>query len=296
MLATIWMCTQEWSLIPSRLTAFTLATCHQALRPSSAFTRSRIARSLRLRCAGTLIRICAVASAGVRRASRSASSETGSSIRSRSSLSSCDLSSCDLSSCDTATRAYYDSRRAHDGQDPQLELLLGRGLRGDPRREVDRGACPRPLGGAAPLHRARALVFGNQPADALGAAARAGARGHRRPSQLPRVAASRRVRADREGRGAPADHRGDAPLRAHLARGRRACFGLEGREAPEELFRRLDSEWQVLGEQPLVRRVDVALRSGEAGDDRRYCPFDERGGGPQRAARAGEERAGGPRA
>ena len=32
MLATIWMCTHEWSLIPSRLTAFTFATCHQRLQ------------------------------------------------------------------------------------------------------------------------------------------------------------------------------------------------------------------------------------------------------------------------
>ena len=31
MFATIWMCTQEWSLISSRATAFTFATCHQAL-------------------------------------------------------------------------------------------------------------------------------------------------------------------------------------------------------------------------------------------------------------------------
>src|SRR6188472_1501070 len=93
MLATIWMCTQEWSLIPSRLTALMFETCHQAFSPSSALTRSRIVRSLRLRCAGTLIRICATASAGDRRASRSASAETGSSMRSRSSLSSCDTAS-----------------------------------------------------------------------------------------------------------------------------------------------------------------------------------------------------------
>ena len=31
MLATIWMCTQEWSLISIRTTAFTFATCHHAL-------------------------------------------------------------------------------------------------------------------------------------------------------------------------------------------------------------------------------------------------------------------------
>ena len=39
MLATIWMCTQEWSLISSRATAFTFATCHQPLSWSSSLTR-----------------------------------------------------------------------------------------------------------------------------------------------------------------------------------------------------------------------------------------------------------------
>ena len=32
MLATIWMCTQEWSLIWRRTTAFTLETCHQPFK------------------------------------------------------------------------------------------------------------------------------------------------------------------------------------------------------------------------------------------------------------------------
>ena len=41
------------------------------------------------------------------------------------------------------------------------------------------------------------------------------------PPQLRRVAAARRVRADREGRGAAAPHRRDAPLRPRLARLRR---------------------------------------------------------------------------
>ena len=31
MLATIWTCTHEWSLIARRLTAFTFETCHQRL-------------------------------------------------------------------------------------------------------------------------------------------------------------------------------------------------------------------------------------------------------------------------
>src|SRR6185437_9521015 len=51
-------------------------------------TRSSRRRSLRLPRTGTLIFICATASAGVRRVSRSASSEAGCSIRSSVSLSS----------------------------------------------------------------------------------------------------------------------------------------------------------------------------------------------------------------
>ena len=31
MFVTIWMCTQEWSLISIRATAFTFETCHHAL-------------------------------------------------------------------------------------------------------------------------------------------------------------------------------------------------------------------------------------------------------------------------
>ncbi len=82
MLATIWMCTQEWSLISSRATAFTFATCHQPLSCVSSLTRETSVRSLRFPRAGTLMRISATASAGVSRASRSASSEAGDSIRS----------------------------------------------------------------------------------------------------------------------------------------------------------------------------------------------------------------------
>src|SRR5919204_5261299 len=179
MLATIWMCTQEWSLIPSRFTALTFATCHQALRPSSALTRSRILRSFALRCAGTLIRICAVASRGESRASRSASADAGSSIRSRSSL----------SSWDTAARGYYDSGDAHDGRHPRLGLLLGRSVRRDPRGQMDGCPGPRPLGGGTPLLRARALLPRDQPADTLGAAARAGAGGDPPQAELCGVAA-----------------------------------------------------------------------------------------------------------
>src|SRR5205807_9006065 len=82
MLATIWTCTHEWSLISIRATAFTFAACRQPLSWRSAFARSMTGRSLRLPRAGTLMRICATASAGVRRVSRSASAETGCSIRS----------------------------------------------------------------------------------------------------------------------------------------------------------------------------------------------------------------------
>ena len=38
MFATIWTCTHEWSLIWSRTTAFTFATCHHALICGSALT------------------------------------------------------------------------------------------------------------------------------------------------------------------------------------------------------------------------------------------------------------------
>src|SRR6266480_111399 len=87
MLATIWMCTQEWSLICIRATAFTFEACHHPFSWVSSFTRSSSLRSLRLPRTGTLIFICATASVGVSRVSRSASSETGCSIRSSVSLS-----------------------------------------------------------------------------------------------------------------------------------------------------------------------------------------------------------------
>src|SRR6266487_353876 len=87
MFATIWMCTQEWSLICMRATAFTFDACHQPLSWVSSLTRSNSLRSLRLPRTGTLIFICATASVGVSRVSRSASSETGCSIRSSVSLS-----------------------------------------------------------------------------------------------------------------------------------------------------------------------------------------------------------------
>ena len=82
MFVTIWMCTQEWSLISMRATALTFATCHQPFSWSSLFTRSITVRSFLFARTGTRMRICATASAGVRRVSRSASAEAGWSMRS----------------------------------------------------------------------------------------------------------------------------------------------------------------------------------------------------------------------
>ena len=82
MFVTIWMWTQEWSLISSRATAFTFATCHQPFSWSSRFTRPISRRSFSLRRTGTLIRIRATASVGVSRTSRSASTGIGSGIAS----------------------------------------------------------------------------------------------------------------------------------------------------------------------------------------------------------------------
>ena len=82
MFVTIWMCTQEWSLISMRTTAFTFATCHRPLSWLSSLTRSISVRSLRFARGGTLIFIFSTASAGVSRVSRSASSGIGWSIRS----------------------------------------------------------------------------------------------------------------------------------------------------------------------------------------------------------------------
>ena len=64
MFVTIWMCTQEWSLICIRATAFTFATCHQPFSWSSRFTRSITRRSFSFAATGTLIRIRATASVG----------------------------------------------------------------------------------------------------------------------------------------------------------------------------------------------------------------------------------------
>src|SRR5919197_4327513 len=124
MLATIWMCTQEWSLISSRLTAFTLATCHQPLSWSSALTRSRSAARLRFARGGTRMRICATACAGVSRTSSSACSETGSSIRSCISLSSSAMS-----------RRLDRGRRRDFLEAAQLEVHERPGKGGERRRQ-----------------------------------------------------------------------------------------------------------------------------------------------------------------
>ena len=77
MLTTIWICTQEWSLICIRATALTFETCHQALSCGSSLTRSRTRRSLRLPRSGRRMRMPVIASAGVSRVSRTASARDG---------------------------------------------------------------------------------------------------------------------------------------------------------------------------------------------------------------------------
>ena len=52
MFVTIWMCTQEWSLISIRTVAFTFATCHHPFSCRSAFTRSSSVRSFRFARSG----------------------------------------------------------------------------------------------------------------------------------------------------------------------------------------------------------------------------------------------------
>ena len=73
MFATIWTCTQEWSLICSRITALTFATCHHALSCGSAFTFSSTRRSFRFPRAGRRSCIGSIASDGVSLASATTS-------------------------------------------------------------------------------------------------------------------------------------------------------------------------------------------------------------------------------
>jgi len=110
-------------------------------------------------------------------------------------------------------------RPIHD-ESCSVAACAGRRVRRNHRREMDRAPRPWPVRGATALLGARALLRRHQPADAVGTSARARGRENRRAPQLCGVPAAGRVRADREGRRAPADHRGDAPLRALLAGGR----------------------------------------------------------------------------
>ena len=77
MLATIWMCTHEWSLICSRTTAFTFDTCHHAFSCRSAFARSSTVRSFLFPRVGRRICMFSTASAGVSLVSRTASGAIG---------------------------------------------------------------------------------------------------------------------------------------------------------------------------------------------------------------------------
>ena len=91
--------------------------------------------------------------------------------------------------------------------------------------------------GRCALLRARALARRHQPAHALAAPARARGGGHRRAPHVPRGPAARRVRADREGPRAAADHRGHARLRQRWLGGerperRRRARGRRSRPSP----------------------------------------------------------------
>src|SRR3954468_13486227 len=159
MFVTIWMCTQEWSLISIRATAFTFETCHQPFSCLSALTRSTIVRSLRLPRTGTLIRIRSTASDGVSRASRSASSDAGWSIRSAVSLSIAMARVCHEyphgGTSGSARRRRRSAPEPADGllpadpRDPAFHLVLPLDDRGDRRRDpqlvrdVDRRSAAR---------------------------------------------------------------------------------------------------------------------------------------------------------
>src|SRR5262245_20608101 len=125
--------------------------------------------------------------------------------------------------CFRTTSATTDSvtlvtdERAADERGPRRDVLRRRrDVRAD-RAEVDGADRARPLRGPSPLQRAGARVPRHQPAHAVGAAAHARGAGHLPPRELSRVAAARRVRADREGTLDAADHRGDAHLRPRVA-------------------------------------------------------------------------------
>ena len=88
MFVTIWMCTQEWSLISMRTVAFTFATCHQPFSVLSALTRSNSVRSFLFARSGRVDAHLVDRLRRGRRVSFSACSEIGCSIRSSVCLSS----------------------------------------------------------------------------------------------------------------------------------------------------------------------------------------------------------------
>ena len=116
-------------------------------------------------------------------------------------------------------RRRLQSERGRPDDEPRPrgdDLRRGR-IRRDHRREVDGPARARSLRGAAALLAAREVLQRHQPAHPRRAPARTRARRNARTAQLCRVAPARRVRADGEGRLAPADHRRDARVRTLVA-------------------------------------------------------------------------------
>ena len=198
---------------------------------------------------------------------------------------------------------------AHDEPDPRLDLrgrgcaeILGAKWTALLVHDLSEGARRSPSSSTVP---------GHQPADALRAAARAREEGIlvRRATPSP---AARRVRADREGRGAAPGDRGDAPLRPRVARRGRATRSSEpdqtarqpdgasvgvgrrrGRAAPgaEELARRPRSPAGCT-RRGAARSASGCCSPGGAKprEDRRDALVRERGHDRQRAAGAHEQR------
>ena len=134
MLTTIWMCTQEWSLIFIRTTALTFATCHHAFSCASLLTRSRTRRSLRLPRSGRRMRMPVTASAGLSRVSRTASAETGPSMR-------CSISG--SSGVSVLRRAR--GRSSWQASSHTASPGAAAGIRSSSRRAISRRACVRAL-------------------------------------------------------------------------------------------------------------------------------------------------------
>ena len=122
------------------------------------------------------------------------------------------------------SRTRYDSGRGytHDAPGSPVRDLLGGGLRGDRRRQVDGAASST----SSPRARAGSPRSSTRAPGSARARSPSGCAGSRpRRSSIRRSYAesppARRVRADREGRRPPAADRRDAPLRPRLARLRR---------------------------------------------------------------------------